>query len=465
MNHPKPIPAIEATLPASRTELETIDKMAARLLRRVRIIASFTCAVEGTFFGLCAAVLLTFLHGLLVLHFPALAAAATIVGIGTLTGAVVGALRRQDKKAVLIRGDRLMGSRDLMSTAYGLLNTRRRTFFEQAILEDAARLMKNLDPRLVVPVTRPATLKFIPLPALAAILLLLVPIALQHLPSAELRPGARLQAFTKELEGVARDLEQQARKRDEPRAPELAQELRRLSQDLKSGTIDRSEALRRLSELQGGAEIALKLEQSTRMATTPASESAPNGMANAEGLRKGGEEAWGSGQENNDILPTESLPKNPDDPKSPFYTTVGRDVGDSVSKGSGATKGGAIEDTQEYTGEGSMAGGGGEGPEWGQSTFPGDRPVDDQRGRPSKVLTGNAQDPLAVEVQQTRGDTLKTIVRALPGWFASQVGEEEVLRSYSKQAESALVREEIPQELRKYVKNYFLVISMIKHAE
>jgi hypothetical protein len=55
---------------------------------------------------------------------------------------------------------------------------------------------------------------------------------------------------------------------------------------------------------------------------------------------------------------------------------------------------------------------------------------------------------------------MKLLVRSLPAWTAAKTPEERVLREYQRQVESALAREEVPAELRAYVKGYFSAIGM-----
>ena len=60
------------------------------------------------------------------------------------------------------------------------------------------------------------------------------------------------------------------------------------------------------------------------------------------------------------------------------------------------------------------------------------------------------------------GDSTRLLARALPQWTGSRLPEEAILNRYSRQAESALARDEIPLKLRESVKQYFTDIGMAK---
>ena len=54
------------------------------------------------------------------------------------------------------------------------------------------------------------------------------------------------------------------------------------------------------------------------------------------------------------------------------------------------------------------------------------------------------------------------LVRSLPERSGSRLPEDAVLNQYSRQAESALARDEIPLKLRQSVKDYFTTIGITK---
>jgi hypothetical protein len=51
-------------------------------------------------------------------------------------------------------------------------------------------------------------------------------------------------------------------------------------------------------------------------------------------------------------------------------------------------------------------------------------------------------------------------IRALTDMGAARVKEEEILRTYRKEVESILQKEDIPVNYREYIKNYFISIGI-----
>ena len=54
------------------------------------------------------------------------------------------------------------------------------------------------------------------------------------------------------------------------------------------------------------------------------------------------------------------------------------------------------------------------------------------------------------------------LVRALPKAAGAATDEEQALGEYQRQAESALAAEQVPLELREYVKGYFTGIGVLR---
>ena len=69
---------------------------------------------------------------------------------------------------------------------------------------------------------------------------------------------------------------------------------------------------------------------------------------------------------------------------------------------------------------------------------------------------------MQVQGKAQEGDWTRLLARALPQWTGSRLPEEAIINRYSRQAESALARDEIPLKLKEYVKEYFTVIGISK---
>jgi hypothetical protein len=117
----------------------------------------------------------------------------------------------------------------------------------------------------------------------------------------------------------------------------------------------------------------------------------------------------------------------------------------------GATPGGTGEET------GKQRQGSGEGAS-GIGTLP--APV--KRGAPTTIVEGGKGPGLHVQGSPSEGGSTRLLARALPDWTGARLPEETILNSYSRQAETALARDEVPLKLRAYVKEYFDVIGISK---
>ena len=86
--------------------------------------------------------------------------------------------------------------------------------------------------------------------------------------------------------------------------------------------------------------------------------------------------------------------------------------------------------------------------------------VPDTKGPAKDIARAGNSEPLRAEATTGEGESTRLLVRALPDWTGARLPEEQVLRRYASQAESALARDEIPLELKEYVKGYFTVIGI-----
>jgi hypothetical protein len=93
---------------------------------------------------------------------------------------------------------------------------------------------------------------------------------------------------------------------------------------------------------------------------------------------------------------------------------------------------------------------------------PGLSPAPNKRGSPTEITRGDDGPSLQAQGSIGEGESARLLARALPEWTGSTLPEGKVLGSYARQAESALARDEVPFELKEYVKEYFTAIGMGK---
>jgi len=85
-----------------------------------------------------------------------------------------------------------------------------------------------------------------------------------------------------------------------------------------------------------------------------------------------------------------------------------------------------------------------------------------KRGAPTTIVEGGNGPGLQVQGSPSEGGSARLLARALPDWTGARLPEETILNSYSRQAETALARDEVPLKLRAYVKEYFDFIGISK---
>ena len=446
-------------------------------------------ASEGLFFGLIPGLLAAALAGTVSLPFSAPAIAGFAAVVGTVSGVVTALLRRIDVRRLLIDADRSLGSRELASTAFELVDAPWGETFSEAVIHDAAALMTRSSPRRMLGALRLPFLPFTPVLVLAIALALIFPFDLRTFFAARHSGLGELAMIGEDLQSYGQRLQDSARSQNLGRSLALAQDLAKLGRDMAEGSIQKDEALDRMADIERRltAEYDLRLR-----AFDPGNPRAGgHGQPGAEG-RAGtnGSTAGRAGQ--GDGLDS-SRPG--DDPGSQDL----KDMGDALKRlrqGQGSSPPPGAENSEPPSmaqgpqgpprqpgsgllppgndssdkGQGSAPEGYGSGaapdPSPGQpgksapTGSPGLMPAPDTKGPPSRITQGGRGSPLKTDAVPGQGDSTKFLVRALPEWSGSRLPEDKLLRHYAQAAESALTREEVPPKLKEYVKSYFTIIGV-----
>jgi hypothetical protein len=434
--------------------------------------------------------------------FPlALLLAACGAAGGCAAGLVAALLRRVDLPGLLLKADQVLGSRELTSTALELLHGGEPGIFNDAVLEDAAQLLAASPARTIL---GPLKLRLLPFAALAALLTaagLLFPVNLLSLFPSRVDAARELDQIGEDLRERGQRLAEDARAHDLGRSLALSQELAQLGDDLAARRIQPDEALDRMSELEAGLaeEYQLRMQQTEpgvpqgregRQAGTPGGPGRPG---------KAGDSSQGEALADNQDRPAGSSGKGAAGDRS--LKDLG-DTLDSLRQGrrqlqdqrygdSAQAQGSPRPGRQRSPSEGQAGTQGlppGQG-QYGQSPQQGRDPgtvaggTDDRagsapqgtgapgegvgnqpgpkRGSPTAITQGSGP-ALRVQGDAAGGDSTRLLARALPEWTGSRLPEAAILNRYSRQAESALARDEVPLKLKQYVKDYFTTIGISK---
>jgi hypothetical protein len=472
--------------------------LAARLERRARADLLLRRAAAGLFFGLVPAAGAAALAGTIVLPVPALVLAAGLAAAGCAAGILSALLRRVDRRQLLIRADRVLASRELVSTALDLVDSDASGLFVDAVLEDAAQLLSRTPPRTILGRLRAPYGPFAGIALALTIAGLLFPVNLRALFPQRVPAGSELAQIGEDLRNRGQRLAEEARARDLGRSLELAQQLAQLGSELAANRIQQEDALDRMSELEAGLaeEYQLRMQEAQPQGragsggTGTGSEAGKSGTAGNSGeagqspdassdsesasgdadrslkglgdaldkLRQSRRQLEGEGYGDSSQAQSPARPRRPRSSSEAQRGMPGIPPGEGES-GRSAPKGQDPGTAPGGSGESGRTGQQGAGdPGSGVGTLP--APV--KRGDPTTIIEGGRGPGLQAQGNPAEGDSTRLLARALPQWTGAQLPEETILNAYSRQAESALARDEVPLKLKEYVKEYFTIIGISK---
>ena len=463
------------------------DGLVARLSGRARGRLVLRRALAGVFFGLLPGLALALLAGAVRLPVPAWAAAAVLAGVGAATGVALGMAATVDTRRILLRADEVLASRELISTAQELVRCRSSGAFAATIVEDATRLLAAAEPRAVL---GPPRLRLAPFAALAAILttaLLLFPVDLRSLfsgPNAEARD---LSQIGEDLRHQGEKLAADARARDLGRTLELSQDLAQLGKDLAARRITPDDALDRIGDLESGLAQQYQLQVQQAQPASPSGQPGPGssqpGEPGSDSTARRGDDGSGGSSSGTDDKSLQDMGNaldrlrqaerqlgngnagGSDQAQVPGRPSRQRDSqtgqpGQNVPGGGPGELGQSGRDNSPE-GSGQGQGSGTESPQGEGGSGVGSTPAPEKRGPPTEITQGSGPS-LHASGSPAGEDSTKLLARALPEWTGSRLPEETIINQYSRAAESALRRDEVPLKLRQAVKEYFTAIGITK---
>jgi hypothetical protein len=455
-----------------------------RILRRARFDLVVRRGTVGLFYGLLPGLAAALCAGTFTLPFPVLLVAACSAAAGLAAGAAAGLLARMDPQAVLVSGDRLLATRELSSTALELSARAAPGRFADAVIEDAASLLRTTASRRFLGRLRLPLAPFIPLVAALTAAALIFPIDLR-LFFARSERERELVDIGESLQKQGQALENDSRASNLGRSLALSQELAQLGRELATGKLTLDEALDRMSELEGRLAQEYQLALQEWRAISPPSDysegqdstapdSSPPGSGNAQPGDSNGVQNGNSSQDLKGL--GDALKKLREDRRR-LSESRNQDAGKpgstaqgppGISKpGAGTSAPESGSDSHSGTGSGSAGRGKpgghpGEGDESGMNagSQAGTAPAPVKRGDPTAISRGSGGPSLKADGSTGEGEMARLLARSLPDLSGSKLPDATVLDQYARQAESALARDEVSQKLREYVKGYFTNIGM-----
>jgi hypothetical protein len=460
----------DAANPSSRTDFLV---QVSRLVRSAGHRLLMKRSLAGLFFGLLAAAVSAFLAGTVALPVPGALLAAALTAAGAAAGALSALLSSQDPMRLLIQADAALGSRELASTAFELAAAPQGSsgLFAGAVMEDASRLLARTDPRLILGKLRMPLLPFIPIAALLAVGALLFPVDLRSLFMPPIT-DSQMGRIGEDLRESGERLAESAQAQGLGRSIELSRQLAQLGSDIEARKVAPKEALDRMGDIQSGLQQEYELR---RQEAQPA----PSGAPQAGQGKPGEGPSAGTGKD--------KATKDLADALKQLQEAQREMGGQGAEGGSGADKGqgtpndqapGSGQDGQTGKGPGFPGQGqggkgkapGGPGTDSGSGNAPeetgqsgiGTLPAPQKRGPATPINPGDKGPGLQAQGNAASDESTRMLVRTLPEWTGSRLPEETVLKQYSRQAESALARDEVPLKLRQSVKEYFTIIGITK---
>lgn len=464
----------------------------ARLARRARLDLVLGRAAAGLFYGTLPGLVAAVLAGTFSLPAPGWLIASVCAATGLAAGTAAALISRIDRRQLLIQADSVLGSRELISTALELERGPGGAFAD-AVVEDASALLWRTPPRVIL--ARPR-LGFAPYAGLALFLTaaaLVFPVDLRALLPRQSDQDRELAQIGEDLRKKGEKLAEDARAQELGRSLELSQQLAQLGHDLVDRRVTPEEALDRMSQMESDLSREYQLRQQAAQAD-PSRVPGPAGKGNGESsgpLKPGDKAVPDNGQAGRDGSSSEDPATKDLGDALDRLRRAQRDLRDRApggDQGQGtdqARRPGRSPGQQGQAGQsgrglppsagqsdqqGMDQGPGGQGKGSGGAEQPGEpgssgvgtQPDSQKRGPASDIIGGSRGPALQAQGTPGEGDSTRLLARSLPEWTGSKLPEDTILNRYSRQAESALSRDDVPLELRQSVKEYFTSIGVTK---
>jgi hypothetical protein len=479
---------------------ETLDRLVRRVATQVRRRRIEHYALRGAFWGSLLSVLLLTFKGPLAEW--ALPSALGVLGVGVLTGALWGALKRTSVADAARLADRAWGLEDRVATAMDWVGRPERPPLVDALIADTLQRIERLEPRKAARRVIPRDGRFLPIPLALVVVLMLapaIPVPSGRLPDfsvageeeqQEARAGSPLMdersrpaakdrlkppsfeerefatraggtgaAMSGDLAAVFKDTALSAQRPDfqsflkkgdeRLKLLEQADRLPDLQSDFTSSQYKMM--FRKSKSLSGGLRPDQISPQKLKELLEEMERLGRKGGANWQGDAAEGMEALEGGEPDRALQAMQraldKMRAQEESSRSGKNLKGGREAnrGGSAGRDRRGGEGGAYEDQDFGEGEGLMPG-------KGRSSSP--------KGEATQRLRGNPYD-VGVEGESRRGrkDGYDTNMTGRGGQTGSRLHYLGVVGQYRKMMEDSIARESIPRDFHSQIKDYFQALD------
>jgi hypothetical protein len=479
---------------------ETLDRLVRRVATQVRRRRIEHYVLRGAFWGSLLSVLLLAFKGPLADW--ALPSAMGALGVGVLTGALWGALKRTSVADAARLADRAWGLEDRVATAMDWVGRAERPPLVDALIADTLQRIERLEPRKAARRVIPRDGRFLPIPLALVVVLMLapaIPVPSGRLPDFSVageeeqqearagsplmdersRPAARDRlkppsfgerefatraggtgaAMSGDLAAVFKDTALSAQRPDfqsflkkgdeRLKLLEQADRLPDLQSDFTSSQYKMM--FRKSKSLSGGLRPDQISPQKLKELLEEMERLGRKGGANWQGDAAEGMEALEGGEPDRALQAMQraldKMRAQEESSRSGKNLKGGREAnrGGSAGRDRRGGEGGAYEDQDFGEGEGLMPG-------KGRSSSP--------KGEATQRLRGNPYD-VGVEGESRRGrkDGYDTNMTGRGGQTGSRLHYLGVVGQYRKMMEDSIARESIPRDFHSQIKDYFQALD------
>ncbi|MEA2745903.1 MAG: hypothetical protein QOI41_46, partial [Myxococcales bacterium] len=240
-----------ASLPAARPRLDAIERQATRAERRLRTKRAVAWAAKALAAGLVAALVIVVLRKTGLVSERLGRIGLVVAAAQVLVVAAVAYTRALPRRAGAVALDRFHGLADRLSSAlsFGELPGTERTPFMLAAIDDAVAHAGKVDPRRAVPMVVPAEWPFLVLLLLFVSVTSLFEIR-KHQPIYGVKTIDAVDVTADDLDAMREFLREIDQRMQTDEAKAATQEFNQLIEDLANKRLDRSEAFRKMQQLE-----------------------------------------------------------------------------------------------------------------------------------------------------------------------------------------------------------------------
>lgn len=241
----------EPPMPSRAPSLDVIERPARRAARRLRARRAILWAAKALAGGLVAAAVLLVLRKVGVLSEQACQIGLALAVLQVVVAAGVAYARRLPRRAGAVALDRFHGLSDRLSSAlsFGELRSEERTPFMLAAIEDALEHGERVDPRRAVPMRAPREWPFLVAMSVAIVAILAFEVR-RHEPIAVAKTIDAIDVTEDDLDAMREFLREVDQRLQTDEAKAAIQEFNQLIEDLANKRLDRTEAFRRMQQLE-----------------------------------------------------------------------------------------------------------------------------------------------------------------------------------------------------------------------